>query len=223
MRKNQQRHQQELQNHLEEDTYAQTLTNVRDKGARAFAKYSIIVGLSFIISDVFAEQMTYPVGNLARMYFAYFAVPFLIFSIFVAVYVYSYRFVKLAWRNSKIKLLSVLAGIGYALFYIFTTNIISTPDVPMPPNSQGFLLPLQVYGQMTMWPDVEFWSPALNLFGYFSVGNILVVYSLTTLTMFSVALLAHNIKRKFGKQSTVPFGGAFLASLSTNACCCCTP
>ncbi|MCL4518652.1 MAG: hypothetical protein M1587_05570 [Thaumarchaeota archaeon] len=80
-------------------------------------------------------------------------------------------------------------------------------------------MPFQVHGQMTMWPDVEFWVPQLNLVGYFSVGSVLVVSSLGVLTMLSVSLLAHNFLRKFNAQSTGSFAGAVVASLSTSACC----
>ncbi len=228
MHENQQLHQEQQQeeqerNHPVEETRIQRPVDVREKRKRAIAKYTAIAGFLFALGDILAEQITYPIGNIDGMYFAYLAVPFFIFSVFVAVYAYSYRFVKIAWKNPRVRFLSILAGIAYATFYIFITNMVSTPDLPMPPNLRGFILPFQVYGQMAIWPDVEFWSPQLNLVGYFSVGNVLVVSSLAVLTAFSVALLAHNIGIKSGKQDPSSLVGSFLTSLSTNACCCCVP
>ena len=214
----------QLQQHSRDEKWVGTRTNIRGEGIQHITKYLLIVSSLFVVNDVLLEQVTYPTGNLIGMYFAYLAVPFFISSVLLAAYVYSYRFVKIAWRNRGVELLSVVAGIAYAMFYIFTTNMVSIPDVPMPPHLQGFILPFQVYSQMTTWPDVEFWSPQLNLVGYFSVGNVLVVSSLAILTSFSVALLAHNIKTRLaGKQGCGSFVGSFAVSLSTNACCCCTP
>lgn len=212
------------QNDSQEEMLIQSHANVRvRKRIQDIARCMLVVSSLFIVINAIIEQTTYPVGNIYGIDLAYLTVPLFISSVFFAVYAHSYRFVKISWKNRKIKLLSVFAGIAYAVFYIFTTNMISTPDIPMPPGLQGFILPLQVLSQMTMWPDVEFWSPQLNLVGYFSVGNVLVVSSLALLTTFSVALLAHNLNRKLGRQGSSSFAGSFGVSLSTNACCCCTP
>ena len=121
-----------------------------------------------------------------------------------------------------------MAGAGYASFYVLVTNAVSAPDpgVPIPPElSHGYLVPFAAYGPMAVWPDVEFYFPSMNLAGYLSVGNVLLFASLGFLTAFAAALLMRNIswRRKVGKGALTPFGGAVLASLSTNACCCCSP
>ena len=204
-------------------TYQQKGPDIREKRRKDIAKYSVVVGFILLLADIVVEQITYPVGNIEGMYFAYFAVPFFIFSALVSAYLYSYKNLKTAWENRRIKLLSLSAGIAYALFYLFTTNMVAPPDVPVSPNQQSYILPFQVYGHMTMWPDVEFFSHQLNLEGYFSVGNVLVVSSLAILTTISVALLAHNIEKKLYGRSSGSFAGSIAVSLSTNACCCCTP
>ena len=195
--------------------------DAREKRTRTIAKYFLIIGFMLLVADILAQQATYPVGNIYGIHLAYLAVPFFVFSVFLVVYAYSYRFVKAAWQSKSVRLFSLLAGAVYGAFYLFVTNMVSNPDVPMPPNLQGFVLPLQVYDHLAVWPDVEFWSPRLNLVGYFSVGSVLVVFSLGALTAFSVALLFHNISMK--KSGSAAFAGSFLTSLSTNACCCCVP
>lgn len=208
--------------HLSQGSIDQRNTPIKRK-IKDVAKHVLILSSLLILADILIQQSTYPLGDSFGVYFAYFAVPFFISSVFISVYVYSYPLVKIAWKNKGIKLLSIFAGIAYAVFYIFTTNMVSTPDVPMPPNLQGFILPFQVYDHLAVWPDVEFWSPQLNLVGYFSVGSVLVVSSIAVLISFSVGLLAHNIKGRSGKQRPAAFVGSFATSLSTNACCCCTP
>jgi hypothetical protein len=121
-----------------------------------------------------------------------------------------------------------LAGVGYALFYVFVTNAVTAPDagVTIPSElSHGYLIPFAVYGPMTVWPDVEFYSRSMNLVGYLSVGNVLLFVSFGLLTAFTVALLMQNIatKKRVGSGPLTPIGGAILTALSTNACCCCSP
>ena len=84
-----------------------------------------------------------------------------------------------------------MAGTAYVLFYVLVTNAVGTPDpgVTIPPAlSNGYLIPFAAYGPMTVWPDLEFYSPILNLVGYFSVGNILLFASFGFLTAFVAAL-----------------------------------
>jgi hypothetical protein len=121
-----------------------------------------------------------------------------------------------------------LAGVSYALFYIFVTNAVSAPDagVTIPLEfSHGYLIPFAVYGPMAVWPDVEFYSPSMNLVGYLSVGNVLLFVSFGLLTAFAVALVMRNIatRKRVGRGTLTPLGGAMVAALSTNACCCCSP
>jgi hypothetical protein len=197
--------------------------NIHENRTRSFATYVSTIGLLLVLGDIALQQSTYPVGNSYGVYLGYVAVPLFIFSVFTVVYTHSYSALKIAWKNKGTKLLSISSGILYAGFYIFVTNMVSVPDLPMPPRLQGFILPFQVYDHLAVWPDVEFWSPQLNLVGYFSVGSVLIVSSLGALTAFSVALLTHNIRIRSGKERPIAFVGSFLTSLSTNACCCCAP
>jgi hypothetical protein len=110
----------------------------------------------------------------------------------------------------------------------FVTSTISVPDagIAVPSNlSHGYIIPFEAYGPMTVWPDVEFYFPGVNLVGYLSVGNVLLLVSLGLLTAFAVALLVQNVsvKRSIDRGVGSSFAGTFLATLSTNACCCCTP
>ena len=157
---------------------------------------------------------------------AYFALPFLLFSIFLSVYVHSWSFIREAWKKRSWRWASWLAGMGYVLFYVFATNAVGIPDagVTIPPElSTGYMLPFAAYGPMTVWPDVEFYSPIMNLVGYFSVGNVLLFASFGILTAFATALLMRNFALRRMSRALTPFGGAVLVSLSTNACCCCSP
>ncbi|MGP8068798.1 MAG: hypothetical protein ACLP5V_02785 [Candidatus Bathyarchaeia archaeon] len=157
----------------------------------------------------------------------YLVFPFLIFSIFLAVYGYSWPLIRRAWRRRSWKWFSLATGIGYVLFYVFATNTVSVPDsgIPIPANlARGYIVFLEVYGPMTVWPDVELYFPSLNLVGYFSVGNVLLFIGLAFLTACAVTLLMQSASvRRQASGGAVSFGGAFLAALSTNACCCCTP
>lgn len=232
MRGNQQfHHQQQEEEHvrehiqsIEEIRVLDSHVNIREKRVRVTAKYSATVGFLIILGDILSQQITYPLGNSYGVDIVYVAVPFFILSVFAIVYAYSYEGFKIAWKNKWIKLLSISAGIVYAVFYIFVTNMVSTPDLPMPPDLQRFILPFQVYDHLAVRPDLEFWSPQLNLIGYFSVGSVPVVSSLGALVSFSVALLINNIRTKrSGIQRPAGFVGLFVTSLSTNACCCCAP
>lgn len=199
---------------------------------RRIAKYALIVSTLLIVSDTLIEQITYSkedivntnlLGILNGTYLAYLAVPFFISSALFVAYVYSYRFVKIAWRDKRVRVLSVLAGLGYASFYVFTTDMVGTPNTQMPPNLGGIVSIYLVYDHLTTWPSLYFWSPQLNLWGGFSLGSVLVVLSVGVLTAFSVALLSHNMKNRIGKQSAGPLAGSLAVSLSTSAFGCCSP
>lgn len=121
-----------------------------------------------------------------------------------------------------------MAGIAFALFYAFVTNAISTPDADSPPLpspfSGGYILASQVYGPMAIWPDVEFYSPRLSLFGYLSVGNVLLFVSMGLLATIATLLLVRNIKIvATDRRANASFAGSLLLAFFTNSCCCCTP
>lgn len=192
------------------------------------SKYLVILGFVLAVYAALAQFSGIPslAGSAFRL--AYFAFPFLILSILLAVYAHSWAVIRRAWRKKRLKWLSWLAGIGYALFYVFVTSTISVPDggVPVPSNlSHGYVILFEAYGPMTVWPDVEFYFPGVNLVGYLSVGNVLLLVSLGLLTAFAVTLLLQNvsIRRSINRGVGTSFVGAFLTALSTNACCCCTP
>jgi len=173
-------------------------------------------------------SLSYHVHDLMGFDLGYFVFTFFILSLFLVVYEHSWPMIKRSWREKWPRRVSWLAGIGFATFYVFVTNTVSAPDPGDPPPLPfGFLAVSRVYGPMATWPDIEFWSPRAGLFGYFSIGTVLLIISLGLLTSFAVALLIQSIglrgERKPGKGVSGSLGGAFIISLSTNACCCCTP
>lgn len=164
------------------------------------------------------------------MYWGYLAFPFLLSSIFFVISTHSFHLVKRAWTNRSWRWGSWLAAVGYVAFYAFITNNIAIPD-----NDELSLLPLEarngfvatgrLYGPMAIWPDIEFYTPALNLYGFFSVGSVLLFISLVLLVNFAVALLLQNIgfRMNVSGRSAAPFAGTLATALSTNVCCCCAP
>ena len=203
-------------------------TSYSSFGFARLTEYLVLCGFLFAGFVSVAQFAGYSYLSGSAFRFAYFAFPFLIFSIFLSVYTHSWVFIRDAWRRRTWRWASWLAGAGYAFFYILVTNAISAPDpgVTIPPElSGGYLIPFAAYGPMTVWPDVEFYSPVMNLVGYLSVGNVLLFASFGLLTAFAAALLMRNfaLRRTVSGGTLTPFGGAVLASLSTNACCCCSP
>jgi len=199
----------------------------RSFGLTRLTEYLVLFGFLFAGYVSIAQFAGYSYLNGAAFRFAYFAFPFLLFSIFLSVYTHSWVFIRDAWRKRSWRGASLLLGVGYAVFYVFATNTISAPDpgVTIPPEfSSGYVIPFAAYGPMTVWPDVEFYFPLLKLVGYLSVGNVMLFASFGILTAFATALMIRNFKlRSVRKGTLTPFGGAILASLSTNACCCCSP
>ncbi len=192
------------------------------------SKHLLLIALAIAVYISLAQFSPYPSLNGPAFMLAYAAFPFLILSIFLVVHSYSWPFIEQAWNRKSWKWLSWTAGIGYALFYIFVTNTVSAPDpgVPIPANlSKGYIVFLEVYGPMTVWPDVEFYFPSVNVVGYLSVGNVLLFVSLGLLAAFAVSLLIQNVhaRRSLNGKAVSSLGGAILAAVSTNACCCCTP
>ncbi len=192
-----------------------------------FPKYFVLIAFLFAGYVSLAQFSAYPSLSGSAFEAGYLVFPFLICSIFLAVYIYSWPLIRRAWRRRSLKWFSLATGIGYVLFYIFATNTVSVPDpgVPIPANlARGYVVFLEVYGPMTVWPDVEFYFPNVNLTGYFSVGNVLLFVSLALLTAFAVSLLMQSISARMrSREGAAPLTGAVLASLSTNGCCCCTP
>lgn len=187
----------------------------------AFACASIVLaGILFL--EFYSSRLPYVLGfNLS-----YLVLPFFILAIFLLVYTHSWTLIRQAWGNRRLKWSSWLGGVGFAVFYLFATNMVSTPDAGSPPPHHGYLVASAVYSQMALWPDVEFWEPKLKLFGYFSVGSVLLLVSLGLLTSFALGLLMQSVSlRAEGKSpgTIASFGGAMVTSLFTNSCCCCAP
>ena len=196
-------------------------------GLSRLTEYLVLFAFLYACYVSIAQFSEYSIVSASAFKSAYFAFPILIFSILLSVYTHSWVFIRDAWKRRNWRWCSWLAGAGYALFYMFVTNALSAPDagVTIPAElSQGYLIPFAAYGPMTVWPDVEFYSPTMNLVGYLSLGNVLLFASFGLLTAFAAALLMRNIDlRSMRRRSLTPFGGVILASLSTNACCCCSP
>jgi len=191
--------------------------------------YLLALAFSMALVDIFNQALTFPSGDFAAMDFAYFAFPFLVFATFFAVYAHSYTLVREAWSTRSVRIASWSIGVGYGLLYIFATSVIELnpddlQDLPASLVRRGFVVPFSSYGPMTMWPNVEFYLPRLNLFSAPSVGNILLVASLSLLAAFSSALVIQSLRRRMrGRRSMSFYVGAFATALSANNCCCCAP
>ncbi len=201
---------------------------MRDPPNITASKHLVLFAFAMAVYVSLAQFSPYPSLSGSAFKLAYAVFPFLIFSVFFAVYSYSWPLIREAWKRKSWKRLSCTLGIGYTVFYIFVTNTISVPDpgVPIPADlARGYVVFLEVYGPMTVWPDVEFFFPNVNLTGYFSAGNVLLFVSLALLTAFAVSLLMKSVSARMRSRESAATSvvGAVLASLSTNACCCCTP
>lgn len=202
--------------------------HVRPRRTQTLAVLAADLAFANAIFVSVAQFSPYPSLSGWAFKLGYVAFPFLIFSIFFGIYSYSWPRVREAWKKKSWKWLSWAAGIGYTLFYIFVSNTISLadPGVEIPTTlSRGYFIPFEMYGPMTVWPDVKFYFPSVHLVGYLSVGNVLLITSLGLLTAFAVSLLIRSVhaRRTLNGKAALSLGGAFLAAVSTNACCCCTP
>jgi len=170
---------------------------------------------------------SFPLHDLGGFDLGYFVFPVFLFSVLFVVYAHSWPTIREAWKERRRRRISLLAGAGFAAFYVFATNMVSMldPGTPLPPF--GFVVPSVVYGPMAMWPDVEFWFPKAGFFGYFSIGTVLLLITLGVLASFAVGLLIQGITLRGGgrpgRGAVGPLGGAFAVTLFTNACCCCAP
>lgn len=123
----------------------------------------------------------------------------------------------------------VLAGAaGYTAFYLYATRLVGPPDASVagPPSmpADGFLVLAAVYGPLTIWPVVEFWVPALNLFGAVSVGHAGLVATLAGLAGASLALVVRALRLDSGcRPAVASLAGSAGAALATTFCCCCPP
>lgn len=192
------------------------------------SKHLVLIAFAMAVYVSLAQFSPYPFLSGSAFKLAYVVFPFLILSIFFVVYSYSRTQIREAWRKKSWKWLSWTAGIGYVMFYIVVTNTISVPDpgVAIPADlSHGYILPFAAYGPMTLWPDVEFYFPSMNLTGYLSMGNVLLFVSFGLLVSFSVSLLIQNIttRTSTSKRPSAPLAGVVFTAIATNACCCCTP
>ena len=227
---------------------AMTTSNVSSRyhphiNTKLVSKFLLAGSFSLISVVVLGQFMTYPVNNTFSSSLAYVAFPLLLFSIFLAVYMFSYTPIRQAWReNRRLKWFSWIAGVIYASSYIFATNIIQIPEQIYVSgllrlwSHTGYVMAIDpsVYSPFTGWFGFDFYIPQLNLEGTINVGTILLVSSLMLLTTFAVTLAAQSfiMRRRvaksvvgIGNQRAVSssFAGALLSVLSTNNCCCCTP
>ncbi|MDE1852858.1 MAG: hypothetical protein KGI38_03815 [Thaumarchaeota archaeon] len=222
---------------MPESSGAAACRGERSTKARHVARVSLgskrVAISAFISASLIAEYVMLggffraPVLDLLGFDLGYFAFPFFVLAVFLVIYAYSWPLIRLAWARRRVKRASWLAGGGFAVFYLFATNMVSTPDAGLPAPPHGYFVASQVYSQMAIWPDIEFWSPRIDLFGYFSVGSVLLLVSLGLLASFAFALLTQSISlRTEGRRSkgtTASFAGALVVSLFTNSCCCCAP
>lgn len=206
--------------------FVKSLSNYLAMASFGFA--SLLILLGFLTWLGFMSTICHYCLGLdeATQQLGYFIFPLMVFSAFLSIFAHSYKIVRAAWKRRLWKWLSGLSGLGYGLFYIFATSTVSTPDAGSLTglSFSSYVAQSSVYGPFTVWPDIEFYSQALNLSGYFSVGNILLIVSLSVLASFAAAVMILNLagSRRAGKGFW-PFTGTVVATLSTNTCCCCLP
>ena len=189
-----------------------------------FGRDCVFVRRLFLVSSVFREFLP----QWVRLQVGLLCIPI---STFLDLFRGLQTFMEVHSRCVEEEKLAVVILVGRSRlrsFLHFRDEQLALPDagVTIPLEfSHGYLIPFAVYGPMAVWPDVEFYSPSVNLVGYFSVGNVLLFVSFGLLAAFTVALFMRNIatRKRVSKGTLAPLGGAMVAALSTNACCCCSP
>jgi hypothetical protein len=199
-----------------------------ERGFRPFSDSLLAVALLLSLGLVFLDRLLSDSTNQQTFYFQLpnmgnVVFPFLLSSMFFAVYAHSRSAIGLALRNKRVRLLSAAAGVGYAVFYILATRTVSLFYSYSGPGSglveRGYLVGTLIYGPMVAWPGVIFYSPFMGALGYFTVGNVMLIASLGVLAAFASALLIQGAAVK-NRNATGAFAGTFVISLFTNGSCC---
>jgi hypothetical protein len=192
------------------------------------SEVAVVTALLFSLTLVLMQPLLAGLPNQSAFEYlfpdvGYFAFPFLLASLFFAVYAHSHGAIGLALKSKRVLLLSALAGIGYAAFYIVATGTVSLfysySGAQDSFAEHGYLMATMIYGPMVTWPGVVFYSPSLRIFGYFTLGNVILIASLGVLVAFASALLIHGAAAK-NRDAAGAFAGTFVTSLFTNVSCC---
>lgn len=155
----------------------------------------------------------------------YLIVPGSIAILWKLVHLYAQGAISLVLSKRSYKIVALVVGIGYGIFYMFATSMVAPPDEDSPPPpEQPFFVFYQSFGPVAIWPNIEWWHPSLNLFGSVSIGTGLLLVTLSTLIGIASALMAFNLRYRGRALASGAFiAGSMTTSLTTSLCCCCTP
>lgn len=100
-------------------------------------------------------------------------------------------------KKRNYRLLMIYSAFTYSIFYMFTSGMItftssSTASLP----KQGYIIQSQSYGPLSIWPNIEFWWPELQLFGVISIAGVLMVITLAGLIGISSGLVVYQWRLK---------------------------
>lgn len=122
-----------------------------------------------------------------------------------------------------------LGGTLYDIgFSLYATRLVGPPDTgfggaPAMP-AHGFVVVAMAYGPLAIWPILEFWIPALDLFGAISLGTGLLVVTLAALVGVGLAFMACAMRRRLAyARAAASLGGSAALLLGLSFCCCCPP
>lgn len=130
------------------------------------------------------------------------------------------------WSLPSYRWIAGAITVAFTGYYLWTSNLIQMPapeDLP-PPGTPGFVKFDQFYGQLAIWPDVEFYSPHLKLFAAVSLGDLLVIPTLAAL--IALAWTSQLLAFRHQRHASTGARGGGLASLGAaglSGCCCCAP
>jgi hypothetical protein len=169
-----------------------------------------------------------PVIYAVSIGLGYFVLPYALISLWSVVLLHAGGHLRSILKVRRYRLVFIAATIAYGLFYLFASGLFAPPDPEDPPLPYyGFIHWYESYGPLTFWPNVEFWWPAIQIFGALSVGTFLMLVTIAGFMGISIVLLIYGWRLRANKklrvQAVGSTTGSSLAIAATSFCCCCLP
>jgi hypothetical protein len=201
---------------IRRNNYALTIRSITVLGS-FFVWYVLILLQPWMSSDPKLYSVTLKVG--------YFILPFALISLWRLVLLHTGSQLKLILKRRRYRIVLIGTSAAYGLFYLYASGMIAPPDPENPIlRLNGFFKVAEFYGPLTMWPNIEFWSPHLKLFGAVSIGTFLMLITVSGLMGINLTLLAYAWRLKSDQNTSIKTMGrtagiSVLVPVTSYGCC----
>lgn len=191
-----------------------------------------LLGVAFLwLMTVFLQRSTahFPHLNGLMMDLGFFVLPYCLAVFSLWVWFRAHDVLARVWAERRSRRIWAFAAAAYFLMYAYTTNLLAPPDADTPVSKAhpAFIIVYHAYAALAMWPNIEFWTPSLNLVGMLSVGTVMLGGVLAALMGANVALGVRALRlRRRGKLQgggVLTAAGSTILTFGTSYCCCCVP